>query len=77
MMLSGPTEVPYLRCTIARCVSCCVTGLVWCQMSFVEVRTPVGSHVCGVVLTGRKCALRSTSHLPLKVVFPLRGGIGL
>jgi len=76
-MSSGPSEVPYFRSTIARYVSCSVTGFVWWRMSFVEVRRPGGSRVHGVVLTVGKSALRSASHLPLKVVCPLRGGIGL
>jgi len=76
-MSSGLTEVPYFRLVIAKCVSCSVTSLVWWQMSFVEVRRPGGSHVRGVVLSEGKSALRSVSHLPLKVVRPLRGGIGL
>jgi len=76
-MSSGPTEILYFRCTIARCVSCIVTGSVWWRMSFVEVRRPGGSRVRGVALTRGKSAVRSASHLPLKVVCPLRGGIGL
>jgi len=62
---SGQTEVPYFRWVIARCVSCSVTGLVWWRMSFVEVRRPGGSHVCGVVFTEGKSASASALHLPL------------
>ena len=76
-MSSEPTEVPYFRWVITRCVASSVTGLVWWRMSFVQVRRPGGSHVRGVVLTEGKSALRSTLYLPLKVVCPFRGGIGL
>ena len=54
-----------------------MSHLVWWRMSFVEVRRPGGSHVRGIVLTEEKSALHSALHLPLKVVCPLRGGIGL
>ena len=76
-MSSGPTEVPYFRWIIARCVSCGVTGLVWWRMSFVEVRRSGGSGARGAELTAGKSASRSASHLLVKVVCPLRGGIGL
>jgi len=76
-MLSGPTNVPYFRCAMARRVWCIVTGLVWWRMSLVWVRRSGGRGVCRAVLTGGTSAFRRALHLSPKSDSPLSGGMGL
>jgi len=76
-MSSGPTDVLYFRCAIARCVSCVVTGLVWWHMSLMWVRRSGGRGIHGAVLTGGKSAFRRALHLCPKSNCPSREGMGL
>ena len=76
-MSSGPTDVPYYRCAMARRVSCIVTGLVWLGMSVVWVRRSWGMGVRGAVLTEGKSAFRRALHLSPKSDCPSSRGMGL
>jgi len=59
-MSSGPTDVLYFRCAMARHVSCIVTGLVWWRISFMWVRRSGGRGVRAAELTGGKSAFHFT-----------------
>ena len=76
-MSSGPTDVLYFRCAIARRVSCIVTGLVWWRISLVWVRRSGGRGVCGAVLTEGKSAFCRALHLSPQSDCPSSAGMGL
>jgi len=65
-MGSGPTDVLYFRCVMARRVSCIVTALALWLISLVWVRRSGGTGVRGAALTAGKIAFCRALHLSPK-----------